>query len=75
MAHRIDLKMVGFESVKKGSKAELEQLEKKYEDKGQQTQLVKYNEVSRPFSWKDKKRSASQLAQYNTDEWELYVKK
>ena len=41
MTHRIDLKILGFESVKYGSKAEIEKLATKFDDKDVVKKVVK----------------------------------
>ena len=44
MTHRIDLKMLGFESVKYGTKSEIEKLAKKFDDKEVTKKVVKVND-------------------------------
>jgi len=44
MTHRVDLKMLGFESEKFGSKEELAKYKEKLEDKGVKTKIVPYED-------------------------------
>lgn len=44
MGHRVDLKLLGFESERIGPKQELEKAKKSYNEKGMITELVKYTD-------------------------------
>lgn len=44
MAHRIDLKMLGFEPIKYGNEREIKRLAKQLDDKDITKEIVKVNE-------------------------------
>lgn len=44
MAHRIDLKMLGFEAIKYGNEQEIKKLAKQLDDKDITKEIVKVNE-------------------------------